>query len=191
MKWVPGTAALVISLTALSAGAERLKPSGGGGTWDKAMEAAKKRAPAADKEEPAAVEQDLRVQVDASFKGLKGTADFLVENAVQANHVAGGERNAKVRTAQGESSAQKKWGFIVNLLPVVNPNRTDVVMVQMQVELSGPGEAPDEETSTWQLQTEFQVKKGVKRVIASAGGRLEVTVSDAPLPGPNLGETPR
>lgn len=182
MMKVPA-AALSVALLALTAsGAEPPKLSSHlGGGWN--GEAKKGPFPAVPEpaKEPVLDPEasNLRLQVVAAYGDLKNSADFVVENAVQANHVAGGEKRFKTQTPKGETVEFKKWGFIVNVLPVNDPNHDDTVSLQIQLELSGP-EGPDGDVSTWQLQTSVRVKKGVKTVIASASGRAEVTVTDAP-----------
>ncbi len=171
-----------VLLAATAAGAEPPKLSSHlGGAWDKAAQPAPLPAAIEGAKEPTLDPEasNLRLHVDATYAGLKNSADFVVENAVQANHVAGGEKRFKSQTPKGEAVEFRKWGFIVNVLPVNDPNHDDTVSLQLQLELSGP-EGPDGDISTWQLQTSVRVKKGVKTVVASAAGRAEVTITDAP-----------
>jgi len=106
-------------------------------------------------ENDGASDTPLRIEVKAEYKELKGEADFAAMNQTQSNHVTGGDRPFKVHTANGEGVEFKRWGFIVNTLPVIDPNNPTRVDTQIQLELSGPLSGKDGiEIETWQLQTE-------------------------------------
>lgn len=121
----------------------------------------------------------LRLQVEGEYDGMKHAADFLVENANQCNYVQGGEKAFAVETKAGKGLEFKKWGFIVNALPVEDPSRPGRVSVQLQIEISGPVQAKDGvEVRTWQLQTTIHVVKGQPKTVSRGSGRMVVTVSD-------------
>ncbi|MBI3299087.1 MAG: hypothetical protein HYZ75_13040 [Elusimicrobia bacterium] len=116
---------------------------------------------------------DLRVQVDASYKSLKDSADLVVTDATQANYVAGSDKPRK-----GPSGPEfKSTGFTVNILPVVEG---DKVSIQLQVELSGFSDADAGERLHWQVQTAVMVKKGVKKTVSNGAGRIDILITDAP-----------
>lgn len=120
----------------------------------------------------------LRIEVRAEYKGLTGEADFLTVNATQANHVAGGDRAFKVSNQQGEGLEFKRWGFIVNSLPVLDPNNPAKVDTQFQFELSGPVEGKDAvSVETWQLQSEILSTLGKWKTIANKPGKVSVRIS--------------
>ncbi|TPW20167.1 MAG: hypothetical protein FD126_1958 [Elusimicrobia bacterium] len=123
--------------------------------------------------------QVLRVQVEGEYAGIKHSADFLVENANQSNYVQGGEKAFSVETKAGKGLEFKKWGFIVNVLPVVDPNKPERVNLQMQVEISGPVQGKEGvEVQTWQLQTSIHVTKGKPKTVARGSGKFVVTVTE-------------
>lgn len=127
-------------------------------------------------------ETNLRVDVSAKYLSLEGTAKFIVGNATQANFVTGGDKAHLIKNTQGEGVEFKKTGFIVNILPVVNPNDPKEVSVQLQVELSGPtagikvaqNEVPD--LSTWQYQSSFTLVRGKRTLLVEEPARLEISV---------------
>lgn len=124
-------------------------------------------------------EKVLRLQVEAEYAGMKHSADFLIENANQCNHVQGGEKAFTVETKSGKGVEMKKWGFIVNALPAENPNKPGRVSIQLQVEISGPVQGKDGvDVQTWQLQTTLHLAKGKPKTIARGAGRITLTVTD-------------
>ncbi|MBI5211275.1 MAG: hypothetical protein HY927_14980 [Elusimicrobia bacterium] len=134
-------------------------------------------------------EANLRIEVSAKYEELQGSTRFVVGNGSQANHVAGGDKAFAVKSSQGTGVEFKRWGFIVNVLPTVNPVNPGEVVVQLQVELSGPvkglagaGEGLPNAVpnlATWQFQSAVTLVKGRKTVVCSAPARVEVTVDDA------------
>ena len=124
-------------------------------------------------------EKVLRVQVSGEYDGMAHAADFLVENANQSNYVQGGEKAFPVETKAGRSVEMKKWGFIVNVLPVEDPTRPGRVSLQLQIEISGPVQGKEGvEVRTWQLQTSLLVAKGKPKTVARGSGKMVVTVTD-------------
>ncbi|MFA6317132.1 MAG: hypothetical protein WC943_06910 [Elusimicrobiota bacterium] len=142
-------------------------------------------APTAAPDRPAA-DANLLVEVSAKHGEHQGAARFIVGSGSQANHVLGGDKPHVVKNSQGTGVEFKKWGFIFNVLPTVNPKDKAEVYVQMQVELSGPetgvtipqGDVPA--IGTWQYQSSFTVRKGRKSVVFETPARVEITISDAP-----------
>src|SRR5688572_10632639 len=131
-------------------------------------------------EMPAVEEEDFdyRVEVTASYKTLKGKADFIVSNASQANHVEGGDTAFETKNADGSKSVEfVKWGFIANVLAAASPTRKDYASAQLQVELSGPVDSAGRDRQTWQIQTELRVKEGQTVVVAREGGKVELRLT--------------
>lgn len=120
----------------------------------------------------------LRLQVEAEFNGMKRTADFVVNNAIQANYVEGGDKAFPVDSKGGKGIEYKKWGFIVNTLPITDPNDPTRVDIQLQIEVSGPSE-DGMDISTWQVQTELMVVEGKKTALSRGAGKASVTVTDS------------
>jgi hypothetical protein len=124
-------------------------------------------------------EKVLRVQVEAEYDGMAHTADFLVAHGNQSNYVQGGETAFSVETEAGKGLEFKKWGFVVNVLPVEDPSRPGRVSLEMQVEVSGPVRGKDGvEVRTWQLQTALNLVKGKPKTVSRGSGKMVVTVSD-------------
>ncbi len=120
----------------------------------------------------------LRIEVKAEYKDLTGEADFVTMNMTQCNHVVGGDRGFKIRTQNGEGLEFKRWGFIVNALPVVNPNDTTKVDTQFQIELSGPLKGDDAvEIETWQLQNETYSTMGKWKTISRKPALVKIRIS--------------
>jgi len=120
----------------------------------------------------------LRIEVKAEYKELKGEVDFVTMNMTQCNNVTGGDRAYKIQTKNGEGLEFKKWGFIVNALPVMNPNVETEVDTQFQIELSGPIKGKDAiNIETWQLQNEVLSTLGKWKVVSRKPALVKVRVS--------------
>ncbi|MFH2203016.1 MAG: hypothetical protein ABIJ96_07870 [Elusimicrobiota bacterium] len=127
-------------------------------------------------------ETNLKVDVAAKYLDLRGAARFTMGNGTQANFITGGDKAHLVRNSQGEGVEFKKVGFIVNVLPILDPNDDKRVSVQLQVELSGPtpgikvsdNEVPD--ISTWQWQSSFSLVRGKKTVVVESPAYLEISI---------------
>lgn len=145
---------------------------------------APKRAPRLERRAaPLPAEELLLIEVDVEHGSLSDSAAFVVQNAAQANYVRGGDKHFKVRTGQGEGVEFKKWGFIVNVLPAVDPSRPERVTLQVQIEISGPvGDGEVKDSITWQLQTQVTVVKGKKTLISRKPAHAEITVSEFAVP---------
>ncbi|MFA5139052.1 MAG: type II and III secretion system protein [Elusimicrobiota bacterium] len=120
-------------------------------------------------------------QLQTSLKMLEteGKAQLLsnpkviTKNATQANFVVGGDQPYPVTNNQGVGVEFKKFGVILNILPVVNPNKKDYIDAQMQLEVSNPdfskpvtvGNTSVPSIVTRQIQTEVEIKSGETIVI--------------------------
>lgn len=131
-----------------------------------------------DFEEREGADVPLRIEVKAEYQDLKGEADFTTMNQTQSNHVTGGDKPFPVRTPHGDGVEFKKWGFIVNSLPVIDPNNPSRVDTQIQLELSGP--APGESAvgiQTWQLQTEVLSTLGRWKTVSRKPAKVSIRIS--------------
>lgn len=129
-----------------------------------------------------AAEPNLKLEVSVKWGELSDSASFLVNNGSQMNYTHGGDKHVELKSEKGRGVEFKKWGFIVNALPVIDPNDPKKVSVQLQLELSGPvGQGEVKDAATWQFQSQLTVRKGKKAVIVEAPARAELTVSDAPV----------
>jgi pilus assembly protein CpaC len=120
-------------------------------------------------------------QLQTSLKMLEteGKAQLLsnpkviTKNATQANFVVGGDQPYPVTNNQGVGVEFKKFGVILNILPVVNANKKDYIDAQMQLEVSNPdfskpvtvGNTSVPSIVTRQIQTEVEIKSGETIVI--------------------------
>jgi len=120
-------------------------------------------------------------QLQASLKMLEteGKAQLLsnpkiiTKNATQANFVVGGDQPYPVTNNQGVGVEFKKFGVILNILPIVNPNKKDYIDAQIQLEVSNPdfskpvvvGNTTVPAIVTRQIQTEIEIKSGETIVI--------------------------
>ena len=132
----------------------------------------------------AADDVDFRVEVSVKYMELEGKSRFLVANGSQANQVNGGEKVYPVKTSMATSVEFKKWGFVVNMLPTLDPADPERVSVQLQIELSGPVKSATAPSSdmpdlgTWQYQSSFSVVRGRKTVIVDEPARVELTIEE-------------
>ena len=104
---------------------------------------------------------------------LLSNPKIITKNAVQANFVVGGDQPYPVTNNQGVGVEFKKFGVILNILPVINPNRKDHIDAQLQLEVSNPdfskpvtvGNTTVPSIVTRQIQTEVEIKSGETIVI--------------------------
>lgn len=62
----------------------------------------------------------------------------LTKNGTQAQIIVGGEIPYPATNSQGVSAEFKKYGIILNVLPVIIPEKGGVIDVQIELEVSGP-----------------------------------------------------
>lgn len=107
------------------------------------------------------IDRMFQVDVHVRAGGMEASARYLVMNATQSNYV--------FKNEEGRA-------FIVNLLPVVVPDKTGIINTQAQIELSRVGA---KKSSTFQMQTEVLLRIGKKTVIAdSPDAKVSLTFSD-------------
>ncbi len=104
---------------------------------------------------------------------LLSNPKIITKNATQANFVVGGDQPYPVTNNQGVGVEFKKFGVILNILPVINPNKKDYIDAQLQLEVSNPdfskpvtvGNTTVPSIVTRQIQTEVEIKSGETIVI--------------------------
>jgi len=104
---------------------------------------------------------------------LLSNPKVITKNQTQANFVVGGDQPYPVTNNQGVGVEFKKFGVILNILPVVNPNKKDYIDAQLQLEVSNPdfsrpvtvGNTTVPSIITRQIQTEVEIKSGETIVI--------------------------
>jgi Flp pilus assembly secretin CpaC len=98
----------------------------------------------------------------------------IVQAQSQANFVVGGEQPYPVTGATGSVGVElKKYGVILNVMPVINPNKKDTIRAEMQLEVSAPdfsktvqvGNTAVPSFNTRQIQTSVEVKSGETLVL--------------------------
>lgn len=124
---------------------------------------------------------ERKTQLTASLKLLEteGKAQLLsnpkviTKSGTQANFTVGGEIPVPYSNNQGVGAEFKKFGVILNVLPVVLEEKKDTVDVQIQLEVSNPDYSKPVVASgttipsmiTRQIQTEVELKSGETLVI--------------------------
>lgn len=124
--------------------------------------------------------QDFLIEVRGEYKGQKFAVELILADGAAARAVSGGDTGFKVKTAAGEGVEFKKWGVIVNTLAHADVKDPMKINLQMQAEVSTPLQGEHAvDVATWQLETEFHVRKGKWKTVSSNPAKLEVRVSDA------------
>jgi pilus assembly protein CpaC len=126
---------------------------------------------------------------------LLSNPKIITKNATQANFVVGGDQPYPVTNNQGVGVEFKKFGVILNILPVVNPAKKDYIDAQLQLEVSNPdfsrpvtvGNTTVPSIVTRQIQTEVEIKSGETIVI---GGLKSSRKNIAKTRVPFLGRIP-
>jgi hypothetical protein len=100
--------------------------------------------------------RNFRISFTMKNHALVGTGNFVVMAESQSNYFVG------TSTPSRKAEDPRKYGTIVNCMPVPNPNN-GLIRAECQFELSAPpalvGEAPQSE-GPLQLQTTFEAKLG-------------------------------
>jgi pilus assembly protein CpaC len=143
-------------------------------------------------------------QMNTSLKLLEteGKAQLLsnpkviVQAQSQANFVVGGEQPYPTANGNGTVTTDfKKFGVIMNIVPVINPNKKDTIRAELQLEVSNVdfsktvsvGNTQVPSVVTRQIQTAVEVKSGETLVI---GGLKSSTKNSAKTKIPFLGSIP-
>jgi pilus assembly protein CpaC len=116
----------------------------------------------------------------------------ITKSGTQANFVVGGEVPIPYTNNQGVGADYKKYGVILNVLPVIMPEKKDSIDVQLQLEVSNPNYSKTVTVSnttvpsmtTRQLQTEVELKSGETLVIGGLkSSDRNTNISRVPLLG--------
>lgn len=127
---------------------------------------------------------------------LLSNPKVIVQAQSQANFVVGGEQPYPTANGNGTVTTDfKKFGVIMNIVPVINPNKKDTIRAELQLEVSnvdfsktvavGSTQVPS--VVTRQIQTAVEVKSGETLVI---GGLKSSTKNSAKTKIPFLGSIP-
>jgi pilus assembly protein CpaC len=145
-----------------------------------------------------------QTQLQTSLKMLEteGKAQLLsnpkviVQASSQANFVVGGEQPFPTANGNGTVTTDfKKFGVIMNIVPVINPNKKDTIRAELQLEVSNVdfsktvqvGNTSVPSIVTRQIQTAVEIKSGETLVI---GGLKSSTKNSSKTKVPFLGSIP-
>ncbi len=127
---------------------------------------------------------------------LLSNPKVIVQAQSQANFVVGGEQPYPTANGNGTVTTDfKKFGVIMNIVPVINPNKKDTIRAEMQLEVSNVdfsktvqvGNTSVPSVVTRQIQTAVEVKSGETLVI---GGLKSSTKNVSKTKVPFLGSIP-
>ena len=145
--------------------------------------------------------RQTQLQTTLSMLETEGKAQLLsnpkvvVQAGSQANFVVGGDQPYPVTNNQGVGVEFKKFGVILNILPVINPNKKDTIRAEAQLEVSNPdfskpvtvGNTSVPSITTRQVQTSIELKSGETLVI---GGLKSSSKNITKTRVPYLGRIP-
>ncbi len=139
--------------------------------------------PAAPKAPPSSRPTNFRISFVLRLQDMQSAGNFVVQDGAQANYTRGGDAPFEVKTEKGTGLEFKKYGTIVNCLPVSAPGGKSVA-ADCQFELSGPGRPETtfqvKPPMTFQLQTSFVAEIGKTTVLVDEPDRrLEVRIDEA------------
>ena len=127
---------------------------------------------------------------------LLSNPKVVVQAQSQANFVVGGEIPFPSANGNGTVTADfKKFGVILNIVPVINPNKKDTIRAEMQLEVSNVdfsktvqvGNTAVPSIVTRQIQTAVEIKSGETLVI---GGLKSSSKNTSKSKVPFLGSIP-
>jgi len=127
---------------------------------------------------------------------LLSNPKVIVQAQSQANFVVGGEQPYPTANGNGTVTTDfKKFGVIMNIVPVINPNKKDTIRAELQLEVSNVdfsktvqvGNTAVPSVVTRQIQTAVEVKSGETLVI---GGLKSSTKNSSKTKIPFLGSIP-
>jgi pilus assembly protein CpaC len=146
--------------------------------------------------------RQTQLQTQLKMLETEGKAQLLsnpkvvVQAQSQANFVVGGEIPYPSANGNGTVTADfKKFGVILNIVPIINPNKKDTIRAELQLEVwnvdfSKPvqvGGTAVPSIVTRQVQTAVEIKSGETLVI---GGLKSSTKTSAKTRIPFLGSIP-
>ncbi|MDD5303780.1 MAG: type II and III secretion system protein [Elusimicrobia bacterium] len=146
--------------------------------------------------------RQTQLQTQLKMLETEGKAQLLshpkvvVQAQSQANFVVGGEIPYPSANGNGTVTADfKKFGVILNIVPVINPNKKDTIRAELQLEVSNVdfskpvqvGNTTVPSIVTRQIQTAVEIKSGETLVI---GGLKSSTKNVAKTKIPFIGSIP-
>jgi pilus assembly protein CpaC len=146
--------------------------------------------------------RQTQLQTQLKMLETEGKAQLLsnpkvvVQAQSQANFVVGGEIPYPSANGNGTVTADfKKFGVILNIVPVVNPNKKDTIRAELKLEVSNVdfskpvqvGNTTVPSIVTRQIQTAVEIKSGETLVI---GGLKSSSKNVAKTKVPVLGSIP-
>ncbi|MBI5210346.1 MAG: type II and III secretion system protein [Elusimicrobia bacterium] len=119
------------------------------------------------------LQTSLRLLETEGKAQLLSNPKVIVQAGSQANFVVGGDQPYPVTNNQGVGVEFKKFGVILNVLPIINPNKKDTIRAEAQLEVSNPdyskpvtvGNTSVPSITTRQVQTSVELKSGETLVI--------------------------
>ena len=148
-----------------------------------------------DFERTTALQTSLKLLETEGKAQLLSNPKVITKSGTQANFVVGGDQPYPVTNNQGVGVEFKKFGVILNIVPLVNPNKKDHIDAQLQLEVSNPdfskpvtvGNTTVPSIVTRQVQTEVEIKSGETLVI---GGLKSSNKNTTKTRVPFLGRIP-
>lgn len=142
-----------------------------------------------------ALQTSLRLLETEGKAQLLSNPKVIVQAGSQANFVVGGEQPYPACNNQGCTAEFKKIATILNIVPVINPNKKDTIRAEFQLEVSNPdfskpvqvGGTSVPSVVTRQLQTAVELKSGETLVI---GGLKSSSKNITKTRVPYLGRIP-
>ena len=142
-----------------------------------------------------ALQTSLRLLETEGKAQLLSNPKVIVQAGSQANFVVGGEQPYPACNNQGCTAEFKKIATVLNIVPVINPNKKDTIRAEFQLEVSNPdfskpvqvGGTAVPSIVTRQVQTAVEVKSGETLVI---GGLKSSTKSVTKTRVPFIGRIP-
>lgn len=142
-----------------------------------------------------ALQTSLKLLETEGKAQLLSNPKVIVQAGSQANFVVGGENPYPVTNNQGVGVEFKKIATVLNIVPVINPNKKDTIRAEFQLEVSNPdfskpvqvGGTAVPSIVTRQVQTAVELKSGETLVI---GGLKSSTKNITKTRVPFLGHIP-
>ena len=148
-----------------------------GFSWNQFFDFSEKTIPGiitvGDFERKTALAASLKLLETEGKAQMLSNPKIITNSGTQANFTVGGEIPVPYSNNQGVGAEFKKYGVILNVLPVVLTEKKDTVDVQIQLEVSNPNYSQTVVASgttipsmiTRQIQTEVELKSGETLVI--------------------------
>ncbi len=120
-----------------------------------------------------ALQTSLRLLESEGKAQVLSNPKVIVQAGSQANFVVGQEIPYPVVNNQGVGTDPKKAATVLNIVPVINPNKKDTIRAELQVEVSNfdfsrtfqVGQALLPAINTRQMQTSVELKSGETLVL--------------------------